>query len=172
MLDKPHLDLTTPLGRGFIAFLSAMAEDERHRIMKRANEGRIAAIKRGIHLGRKPQLDDHQRREALKRLKAGESCRARSITPRSPGWGLKLLPLQGDGRCRRDPIQSAQACGMPSEHTPSGPPLRRATSLLRPQRGQGRGFASITPRAGARAAVRKTAGPVGTAAMFREAPNF
>jgi hypothetical protein len=29
VLDKPHLDLTTPLGRGFIAFLSAMAEDER-----------------------------------------------------------------------------------------------------------------------------------------------
>lgn len=26
VLDKPHLDLTTPLGRGFIAFLSAMAE--------------------------------------------------------------------------------------------------------------------------------------------------
>jgi hypothetical protein len=24
VLDKPHLDLTTPLGRGFIAFLSAM----------------------------------------------------------------------------------------------------------------------------------------------------
>ena len=31
VLDKPHLDLTTPLGRSFIAFLSAMAEDERHR---------------------------------------------------------------------------------------------------------------------------------------------
>ena len=26
VLDKPHLDLTTPLGRGFIAFLSALAE--------------------------------------------------------------------------------------------------------------------------------------------------
>ena len=26
VLDKPHLDLTTPLGRGSIAFLSAMAE--------------------------------------------------------------------------------------------------------------------------------------------------
>src|SRR5262245_41782637 len=25
VLDKPHLDLTTPLGRGFIAFLSALA---------------------------------------------------------------------------------------------------------------------------------------------------
>jgi DNA invertase Pin-like site-specific DNA recombinase len=32
VLDKaPHLDLTTPLGRGFLAFLSAMAEDERQR---------------------------------------------------------------------------------------------------------------------------------------------
>jgi hypothetical protein len=25
VLDKPHLDLTTPIGRGFIAFLSALA---------------------------------------------------------------------------------------------------------------------------------------------------
>src|SRR5262245_21928217 len=29
VLDKPHLDLATPIGRGFIAFLSALAEDER-----------------------------------------------------------------------------------------------------------------------------------------------
>jgi DNA invertase Pin-like site-specific DNA recombinase len=35
VLDKPHLDLTTPIGRGFIAFLSALAEDERQRIVKR-----------------------------------------------------------------------------------------------------------------------------------------
>jgi len=76
VLDKPHLDLTTPLGRGFIAFLSAMAEDERHRIMKRANEGRAAAIKKGTKLGRTPKLNDHQRKEAIKRLKDGESCRS------------------------------------------------------------------------------------------------
>jgi predicted site-specific integrase-resolvase len=31
VLDKPYLDLTTAIGRGFIAFLSAMAEDERQR---------------------------------------------------------------------------------------------------------------------------------------------
>ena len=31
VLDKPHLDFTTPIGRGFIAFLSALAEDERQR---------------------------------------------------------------------------------------------------------------------------------------------
>jgi Resolvase, N terminal domain/Phosphotransferase enzyme family len=41
VLDKPHLDLSTPLGRGFNAFLSAMAEDERQRIHKRACEGRL-----------------------------------------------------------------------------------------------------------------------------------
>jgi DNA invertase Pin-like site-specific DNA recombinase len=76
VLDKPHLDLTTPLGRGFIAFLSAMAEDERHRILKRTNDGRVSARKRGVRFGRKPKLADHQQAEALKRLAAGESCRA------------------------------------------------------------------------------------------------
>jgi hypothetical protein len=31
------LDLTTPLGKGILAFLSALAEDERTRILARAN---------------------------------------------------------------------------------------------------------------------------------------
>ena len=75
VLDKPHLDLTTPLGRGFIAFLSAMAEDERHRIVKRANEGRVVARKNGVRFGRKPTLTDHQQAEALKRLTKVDSCR-------------------------------------------------------------------------------------------------
>jgi hypothetical protein len=76
VLDKPHLDLTTPLGRGFIAFLSAMAEDERLRIHKRAGEGRAAAKARGVHMGRRPKLSDHQQSEALDRLAKGETCRA------------------------------------------------------------------------------------------------
>ena len=50
VLDKPHLDLTTPIGRGFIAFLSALAEDERQRIVKRANDGRRAAKARGAQI--------------------------------------------------------------------------------------------------------------------------
>ena len=54
VLDKPHLDLTTPLGRGFLAFLSAMAEDERQRIVGRAAVGRKAAKKRGVKFGPKP----------------------------------------------------------------------------------------------------------------------
>ncbi|HEY7551226.1 MAG TPA: recombinase family protein [Hyphomicrobiaceae bacterium] len=76
VLDKPHLDLTTPLGRGFIAFLSAMAEDERERIARRAHDGRAAARRRGVRMGRKPKLTDYQQAEALRRLTAGESCRA------------------------------------------------------------------------------------------------
>jgi DNA invertase Pin-like site-specific DNA recombinase len=76
VLDKPHLDLTTPLGRGFIAFLSAMAEDERHRIVKRANDGRRAAKAKGVRFGRKPKLTAHQQAEALKSLDAGVSCRS------------------------------------------------------------------------------------------------
>jgi DNA invertase Pin-like site-specific DNA recombinase len=76
VLDKPHLDLTTPLGRGFIAFLSALAEDERQRIVKRANDGRASARARGARFGRKPSLTSHQQSEALRRLLAGESARA------------------------------------------------------------------------------------------------
>jgi len=76
VLDKPHLDLTTPLGRGFIAFLSAMAEDERQRILARCNAGRQVAIAKGVRFDPKPKLTDHQQGEALERLAAGDSCRA------------------------------------------------------------------------------------------------
>ena len=70
----PHLELTTPIGRGFM-FLSALAEDERQRIVKRANDGRKAAKAKGVKFGRKPKLTDHQQEEALQRLIAGKSCR-------------------------------------------------------------------------------------------------
>jgi DNA invertase Pin-like site-specific DNA recombinase len=76
VLDKPHLHLTTSIGRGFIAFLSALAEDERHRILKRANEGRAAARKRGVRMGRRPKRSQHQQDEAKKRLAAGDTCGA------------------------------------------------------------------------------------------------
>jgi DNA invertase Pin-like site-specific DNA recombinase len=35
VLDRAYIDLTSPTGRGFMAFISAMAEDERLRIIKR-----------------------------------------------------------------------------------------------------------------------------------------
>ncbi|MEP4638263.1 MAG: recombinase family protein [Yoonia sp.] len=76
VLDKPWLDLTTPMGKGILAFLSALAEDERERITCRANEGRLAAKARGVRFGAKPKLSEHQRLLALQRLADGDSCRA------------------------------------------------------------------------------------------------
>ncbi|PLW76633.1 recombinase family protein [Cohaesibacter celericrescens] len=76
VLDKPHLDLTTPLGRGLIALLSAIAEDERERIARRAADGRLAAKSKGVRFGPKPKLTEHQQSVALERLASGESCRA------------------------------------------------------------------------------------------------
>jgi DNA invertase Pin-like site-specific DNA recombinase len=58
------------------ASLSAMAEDERERIVKRGNDGREAARARGIKFGRKPKLTDHQQRKARQRLEAGDSARS------------------------------------------------------------------------------------------------
>ena len=80
VLDKAHLDLTTPIGRGFLGFLSALAEDERQRISKRANDGRKVAKAKGVKFGRKPKLTDHQQKEARKRLARGESCRSIAMT--------------------------------------------------------------------------------------------
>jgi len=37
-----NLDLTTLIGRVFITFMSALAEDERQRFVKRANDGRAS----------------------------------------------------------------------------------------------------------------------------------
>jgi DNA invertase Pin-like site-specific DNA recombinase len=76
VLDKPHLDLTTKIGQGFLAFLSALAEDERERIVKRAADGRSAARKKGVRLGRKPKLTEHQLVKARGDLATGRSCRA------------------------------------------------------------------------------------------------
>ena len=76
VLDKPHLDLTTRMGQGFFAFLSALAEDERERIHSRASEGRRIARSRGVRMGRRPKLTAHQQQAAMARLAKGEACRA------------------------------------------------------------------------------------------------
>lgn len=74
-LDKPWLDLTSVMGKGILAFLSALAEDERERIVRRAAEGRVAAKQKGVKFGPKSKLTDHQRNKALERKVSGESCR-------------------------------------------------------------------------------------------------
>ena len=67
VLDRVYLDLTSTIGQGILAFLSALAQDERERILKRANDGRAAARARGARFGRKLKLTDHQAEEARRR---------------------------------------------------------------------------------------------------------
>ena len=76
VLDRPYLDLTTPIGKGILGLLSALAEDERHRIVSRAADGRRLAKAKGKSLGRRPLLSPDQQQAALDALVAGESARA------------------------------------------------------------------------------------------------
>ena len=64
------------MGKGTLAFLSALAEDERMRITRRANDGRAVARSNNVKFGRKPKLTIHQQDRARERLVAGESARA------------------------------------------------------------------------------------------------
>ena len=75
VLDRNYIDLTTPMGRGFMAMMSATAEDERLRIIKRTHEGRQIARAKGVRMGRKPILTPHQKTEARQRLAKGETTR-------------------------------------------------------------------------------------------------
>jgi DNA invertase Pin-like site-specific DNA recombinase len=72
VLDRSYIDLTTPMGRGFMAMMSAMAEDERLRIIKRTHEGRKIAQGKGVRMGRKPKLTPHQIEEARGRIAKGD----------------------------------------------------------------------------------------------------
>jgi DNA invertase Pin-like site-specific DNA recombinase len=96
----PHLDLTTSIGRSFIAFLSALAQDERQRI---ANAGRAVAKARGVEFGRKPKLTGRQQTEG-RRLEAGESARtiardSMSTMPRCSRAGrVDFLGATEDGK--------------------------------------------------------------------------
>jgi DNA invertase Pin-like site-specific DNA recombinase len=75
VLDRSYIDLTTPMGRGFMAMISAMAEDERLRIIKRTHEGRQIAVANGVKMGRKPKLTPYQTKEAHQRIANGEATR-------------------------------------------------------------------------------------------------
>ena len=60
-------DTTTPHGRLMLSVLGGLAEFEKELIRARTNEGRQHAKARGVKLGRKPKLTEHQKREAIRR---------------------------------------------------------------------------------------------------------
>jgi DNA invertase Pin-like site-specific DNA recombinase len=66
-LSDTWADTTTPHGRLMLTVLGGLAEFEKELIRARTNEGRARAKARGVKLGRKPKLTEHQKREAIRR---------------------------------------------------------------------------------------------------------
>ena len=66
-------DTTTPHGRLMLTVLGGLAEFERELIRARTGEGRKRAMARGVKFGRPPKLSPHQRKEAIERLRDGET---------------------------------------------------------------------------------------------------
>ena len=73
-------DTTTPHGRLLLTVLGGLAEFERELIKARTKEGRDRAKARGVKLGRRSKLSEHQRREILARKDAGEPVRDIALT--------------------------------------------------------------------------------------------
>jgi DNA invertase Pin-like site-specific DNA recombinase len=66
-LGDSWADTTTAHGRLMLTVLGGLADFERDLIRARASEGRERAKARGVKMGRKPKLTDHQKREAIRR---------------------------------------------------------------------------------------------------------
>jgi DNA invertase Pin-like site-specific DNA recombinase len=60
-------DTTTPHDRLILTVLGGLAEFEKELIRARTSEGRERAKARGVKLGRKSKLTEHQKREAIRR---------------------------------------------------------------------------------------------------------
>jgi DNA invertase Pin-like site-specific DNA recombinase len=75
-LGDAWADTTTAHGRLMLTVLGGLAEFERDLIRTRTGEGRERAKARGVKLGRKPKLTEHQKREAIRRRdEDGETVR-------------------------------------------------------------------------------------------------
>jgi DNA invertase Pin-like site-specific DNA recombinase len=88
-LGDPWCDTTSPHGRLMVTILAGLAEFERELIRARTGEGRARAKGRGVKFGRPSKLTQHQRREALTRLAAGETqadiARSYAVDPTTIG---------------------------------------------------------------------------------------
>ena len=93
-LGDAWADTTTPHGRLMLTVLGGLAEFERELIRARTGEGRERAKARGVKLGRKPKLTDHQKKEAIRRRDRGEETLAEiGRSYNVSGWTIaRLVP--------------------------------------------------------------------------------
>jgi hypothetical protein len=99
VLDKPYLDLTSTRGQGILAFQSALAQDERDRIVNRAQDG-----------GRPPRravynLAANLNRPSINRPRAFGGWKTASPPGRSPATSIAITPSL-PGYARREPVTS------------------------------------------------------------------
>jgi DNA invertase Pin-like site-specific DNA recombinase len=80
-LTQDFLDTKTAMGRGVLAPVAAIAEDEVERLRKRTRAGMQAAKRRGQHVGRPRKLTPHQLAHA-RQLIAPDMW---------TGWGIRTL---------------------------------------------------------------------------------
>ena len=91
-LGDTWADTTTAHGRLMLTVLGGLAEFERELIRARTGEGRERAKARGVKLGRKPKLTDHQPREAIKRRDTGNETLAEiGRSYNVSGWTIARL---------------------------------------------------------------------------------
>ena len=94
-LGDTWADTTTAHGRLMLTVLGGLAEFERELIRTRTGEGRERAKARGVRLGRKPKLTQHQQQEAIKRRDAGEETLAEiGRSYNVSGWTISRLSLE------------------------------------------------------------------------------
>jgi DNA invertase Pin-like site-specific DNA recombinase len=67
------IDTETPTGRAMWQMVGVLAELERSLIRERTKAGRVAAMARGVRMGRKPLLSAQQTTHARKLIEQGES---------------------------------------------------------------------------------------------------
>ena len=75
-LDEPWADTTTPAGKMIMTVFGGIAEFERSLILSRTQEGRDAAMARGVAFGRPAKLREDQKEVARDLVKNGQSISA------------------------------------------------------------------------------------------------
>ena len=91
-INDTWADTTTAHGRLMLTVLGGLAEFERELIRARTGEGRERAKAKGVKMGRKPKLTDHQKREALRRRDHSEETLAEiGRSYNVSGWTISRL---------------------------------------------------------------------------------
>lgn len=92
-------DTKTAIGKGVMAFVAAIAEDERERLIRRTREGMAAAKRRGVVIGRPRKLNAKQIEQAQAWIKRGKETTARAASRLDVDVTTLRRALKRKGRC-------------------------------------------------------------------------